>query len=88
MLKYLPIWNLFDRIWHLKALDFNSTCIWKTEQEQEYEITRGSCLKDCQLEAFLRMIQVSIPQEDYNYINANVILGLNESRQITYIRTN
>ncbi len=81
--KYQPIWNKFDRIWHLKASQFHFTRTWKTEQESNMEIERGFSLKGNLLKSFIRMIEASIPQVNLQTIDADIIVEMNIDRQIT-----
>ena len=82
---YQTIWNKFERIWHLKAEDFQSVNSWKTQQETNQQRERGASLKGDHLQRFLRMIQTAIPQEDLQSVKSNVVATLDTSRRITWV---
>ncbi len=86
--SYQPLWKRFERIWHLKASNFNSTSFWKTEQEHNMQKRRGASLQGRLLESFIRMIQFSIPQETLESIESDVVAIVNRSRQITWVGSN
>ena len=83
--KYKKVWEYFDRLWHLKALEFSSTNKWKEEQEANMQKERGSSLKGTELNSFLRMINTAIPQSSLEELNANVIAKINAERTIKWI---
>ena len=85
LLRYQPLWDRFSRIWNLKALDFTATTTWKKQQEAKMFIERGSSLQGIALDSFIRMIQVAIPQESLQSINAQVIVRVNNARQIKWV---
>tara|TARA_B100000700_G_C15027798_1_gene849083 strand:- start:5 stop:997 length:993 start_codon:yes stop_codon:yes gene_type:complete len=85
---YQSIWKEFEKIWHLKSIDFNSTKEWKTQQEVNLQNERGSSLRGKSLESFIRMIQVAIPKKDLQLINSDVVALLNRSRQIIWVGLN
>ncbi|AAP99774.1 MULTISPECIES: uridine kinase [Prochlorococcus] len=82
---YLPIWQRINRIWHLKANDFSSTCKWKVDQEKEMLVSKGSALQGELLSSFVRMIEASIPQESLMNIDCNVVVEINNLREILNI---
>ncbi len=83
--EYQPIWEEFERILHLKAIDFLSTREWKSQQEMNLQKNRGASIKGKSLELFIRMIQTAIPKENLQSINSDVVAKLNSSRQILWI---
>ena len=83
--KYLPVWKKFERIWHLKAVNFLSTKKWKAQQEANLQRSRGASIKGKSLKLFLRMIQTAIPKESLESINSDVVAKLNTYREITWI---
>ncbi len=85
--KYLNVWNKLHRVWHLKAVEFSSTCNWKKQQEENMSFTRGSSLKGESLNSFIRMINTAIPQESLNKIKADVVCRINAQRHIEWVGT-
>ena len=79
---YLEIWSLIDYIWHLKPLRFEYMNIWKTNQEKEMFLQKGSSLKDKQLSNFLRMLNVSIPHESFDFLNSYALLIIDQERNL------
>ena len=79
---YLEIWSLIDYIWHLKPLRFEYMNIWKTNQEKEMFLQKGSSLKDKQLSNFLRMLNVSIPHESFDFLNSYALLLIDQERNL------
>ena len=79
---YLGIWSLIDNIWHLKPLRFEYMNIWKTNQEKEMFLQKGSSLKDKQLSNFLRMLNVSIPHESFDFLNSYALLIIDQERNL------
>ena len=80
MEKYINTWNLIDQIWHLKPLKFEYMNLWKSFQEKNMLIKRGSALKDKNLSDFLRMLNVSIPHKSFDNIKSDVLLRINQER--------
>ena len=78
--EYKFVWKLIDKIWHLKPLEFNYMNLWKSNQEKEMLLNKGSALKDLKLTNFLRMLNVSIPHESFDQINSDVLLLINQNR--------
>ena len=85
---YLDIWNLVDQIWHLKPLKFEYMNKWKSYQEKNMQLKRGSSLKDNNLRNFLRMLNVSIPHKSFDDINSDVLVLLNQNRRLISIGLN
>ena len=86
--NYLKIWSLIDQIWHLKPLKFEYMDLWKSNQEKEMLIKRGSALKNKKLLNFLRMLNVSIPHESFDKINSDVLLLINQERKLINVGLN
>ena len=86
--EYIEIWNLIDYIWHLKPLKYEYMNLWKSNQEKEMLLKKGNALKDKNLSNFLRMLNVSIPHECFDYINSDILLLLNQNRTIINARLN
>ncbi len=80
--EYLPVWKKIDRLWHIKPSKFTSTCLWKKQQENEMLNKRGSALTGDSLASFVRMIQASLPQSSLMNINCDVVVEINELREI------
>ena len=85
---YLDIWNMIDKIWHLKPLKFKYMNKWKTYQEKNMHVKTGSSLKDDNLNNFLRMLNVSIPHESFDEINSDVLLMINQERKLIRVGLN
>ena len=49
---------------------------------------KGYGLKDNRLSDFIRMIQTSIPQKSFSYINSDTRVIINQSRRITNLKSN
>ena len=88
LVRYSKIWEKFDKIWHLKSSNFNNTILWKTQQEEEMIHLKGSGLRDKALSNFIRMIQVSIPQQSLTSINSDTTIEINQFRRINNLYTN
>ena len=82
LLKYLDVWSLTDNIWQLKPLKFEYMNIWKSNQEQEMFLKKGNALKDENLFNFLRMLNVSIPQKSFDFINSYALLLIDQERNL------
>jgi len=80
--KYIDIWNLIDNIWHLKPLKFEYMNMWKTNQEKEMFLKKGSALQDKKLSNFLRMLNVSIPHKSFDLINSYALLLIDQDRNL------
>ncbi len=83
--QYQNIWACFDRMWHLKAIDFHSTSNWKVEQERKMKLDKGASLSKDKLNSFIRMIQSSIPKKSLEEINSNVLVRIDIQRRIKWI---
>ncbi len=79
---YLDVWKLIDNIWHLKPLKFEYMNIWKINQEKEMLLKKGKALKDEKLSKFLRMLNVSIPQESFDVVNSYALLLIDQERKL------
>ena len=86
--QYLDTWNLIDQIWHLKPKRFEYMNLWKSNQEKNMLIKRGSALKDEKLLNFLRMLNVSIPHKCFDEINSDVLLLMNQERKLINVGLN
>ena len=82
LLNYLIIWDKLDRIWHIKARDFDFTSQWKSEQEKKMLIAKGAALQGKGLLSFVRMIQSSIPQSSLMNLDCDVVIEINNHRDI------
>ncbi len=80
--EYLYVWSLIDNIWHLKPLKFGYMNMWKTNQEKEMFLQKGNALKDENLSNFLRMLNVSIPQESFDLIESYALLLIDQDRNL------
>ena len=85
---YLDIWNIIDKIWHLKPLKFEYMNEWKSNQEKSMQVKSGSSLKDDKLSNFLRMLNVSIPHKSFDDINSDVLLMINQERKLIKVGLN
>ncbi len=88
LLQYSRIWRKFTKVWHLKASNFDNTIIWKSQQENEMILQKGSGLKGNNLSNFIRMIQTSIPQKSLSFINSDTTVVINQDRRIEKLITN
>jgi len=88
LLSYLKIWNLLDKIWHIKPECFEYMNKWKCQQEEEMFRTKGSSLKDQKLINFLRMLTYSIPHKSFDLINSNVEVLINKNRKLMRVSIN
>ena len=80
--EYLDVWSLIDNIWHLKPLSFEYMNLWKSNQEKEMLLERGSALRDKNLSNFLRMLNVSIPHKSFDNINSYALLLIDQERNL------
>ena len=85
---YTDIWKMIDQIWHLKPLKFEYMNEWKSNQEKNMFIKKGSSLKDDKLDDFLRMLNVSIPHESFDLISSDVLLLINQQRKLISVGLN
>ena len=86
--NYLDIWNMIDEIWHLKPLKFEYMNEWKSNQEKNMFVKRGSCLKENKLTDFIRMLNVSIPHKSFDLISSDVLLLINQDRKLINVGLN
>ena len=56
--------------------------IWKTNQEKEMLLHKGSALQEEKLSSFLRMLNVSIPQKSFDLINSYALLLIDQERNL------
>ena len=82
---YEPIWQRLDFLWHLKALEFNATATWKSEQEQTMLAQRGVSLPPTELNQFVRMILSALPQAYLEAIHSDAQVDLTMARQLNRI---
>ena len=80
--EYLDVWGLIDNIWHLKPLKFEYMNMWKSNQEQEMFLQKGTALQDKKLSNFLRMLNVSIPHKSFDVINSYALLLIDQERNL------
>ena len=80
--EYLDVWGLIDNIWHLKPLKFEYMNMWKSNQEQEMFLQKGTALQDKKLSNFLRMLNVSIPHKSFDIINSYALLLIDQERNL------
>ena len=80
--KYLEVWNLVDNIWHLKPLKFEYMNIWKSNQEKEMFLKKGTALQDQNLNNFLRMLNNSIPHKSFDFIDSYALLLVDQNRNL------
>ena len=88
LIKYLDIWKLIDVVWHLKPLKFEYMNLWKTNQENQMLLERGDALEDIKLKNFLRMLNVSIPHKCFDDIKSDVLLIINQQRELIEVGLN
>ncbi len=86
--SYVKIWSLLDNIWHLKPLKFEYMNMWKSNQEKEMLLHKGSALQDKKLSNFLRMLNVSIPRESFDLINSYAMFLIDQERNLIEARLN
>jgi len=88
LLLYQKIWDLLDKIWHIKPKYFEYMKKWKREQEEEMFKIKGSSLSDQKLIDFLRMLCSSIPHKSFDLINSNVLVIINKNRKLMRVSVN
>ena len=86
--KYLEVWNLVDNIWHLKPLKFEYMNIWKSNQEKEMFLKKGTALQDQNLNNFLRMLSNSIPHKSFDLIDSYALLLVDQNRNLFEVGLN
>jgi D-glycerate 3-kinase len=80
--EYLDVWSLIENIWHLKPLKFEYMNMWKSNQEKEMFLDKGNALQDEKLSNFLRMLNVSIPHQSFDFINSYALLLIDQDRNL------
>ena len=80
--EYQNVWSLIDNIWHLKPLKFEYMNTWKSNQEKEMLLQKGSALQDDKLSNFLRMLNVSLPHKSFDIINSYALLLIDQERNL------
>ena len=88
LFSYLKIWNILDKIWHVKPECFEYMNKWKCQQEEEMFKIKGSSLKEQNLINFLRMLSHCIPQKSFDLIHSNVLVVINQNRKLLKVSTN
>ena len=88
LLDYIDIWNLIDNIWHLKPEKFNYLNLWKRQQEKEMLQKKGVSLSEENLMNFLRMLNVSLPQQSFEKVKSDFILSIDQQRNLTSLTIN
>ena len=83
--SYLAIWERFETMWQLRALDPSYTRNWKADQESTMQRDRGICLDSEALEGFVRMILAAVPQACLHATPADVMVNLNKARQLMWV---
>ena len=86
--RYLDVWSSIDNIWHLKPLEFEFMNMWKTNQEKEMFLKKGTALQDHNLSNFLRMLNVSIPHKSFDFINSYALLLIDQERKLVEAKLN
>jgi len=56
--------------------------IWKSFQEKEMLLQKGNALQDEKLSNFLRMLNVSIPHESFDFINSYALFLIDQERNL------
>ena len=56
--------------------------MWKTNQEKEMFLRKGNALKDEKLSNFLRMLNVSIPHNSFDFIKSYALLLIDQERNL------
>ena len=79
--QYLDV-CLIDNIWHLNPLKFEYMNLWKSNQEKEMLLKKGSALQDEKLSNFLRMFNVSIPHKSFDAINSYALILIDQYRNL------
>ena len=85
---YIDIWKLVDILWHLKPEKFNYLNLWKRQQEKEMLLKKGVCLSEHNLVNFLRMLNVAIPQSNFDKIKSDFLFILDQERKLIYLTSN
>ena len=56
--------------------------LWKSNQEQEMFLNKGSALQEEKLSNFLRMLNVSIPHKSFDDIKSYALLLIDQERKL------
>tara|TARA_Y100001978_G_scaffold192510_1_gene197668 strand:+ start:312 stop:1253 length:942 start_codon:yes stop_codon:yes gene_type:complete len=88
LLSYSKIWDLLDKIWHIKPLCFEYMKDWKSKQEDEMFRIKGSSLRDQRLFDFLKMLTNCLPHKSFDLINSNVLVVINKNRKLINVSIN
>jgi len=86
--EYLKIWELIEKIWQIRPINFSYMDKWKSNQENEMLRIKGNALVDNQLTNFLRMLNCSIPQKSFSEINSKYMILLNKNRELISVSMN
>ena len=86
--EYLDVWSLLENIWQLKPLKFEYMNMWKSNQEKEMFLQKGTALQNEKLSNFLRMLNVSIPHKSFDVINSYALLLINQERNLVDVGLN
>ena len=74
--------------WQLKPMKFEYMNQWKTNQEKNMGLQKGSSLKDNKLNDFLRMLNVSIPHKSFELISSDFLFWISQNRKIIKVISN
>ena len=88
LIDYIDIWDLVDNIWHLKPEKFSYLNQWKRQQEKEMLQNKGVSLSEENLINFLRMLNVSLPQNSFANIKADFVFSIDQNRKLTSLTFN
>ena len=88
LISYQKIWDLLEKIWHVKPEYFEYMKDWKCEQEEEMFKIKGSSLRDQKLIDFLRMLCCCIPHKSFDLINSNTLVIINKNRKLIKVSIN
>ena len=62
--------------------------LWKSNQEKNMLHQKGSALQENNLSNFLRMLNVSIPHQSFDKINSDILLLINQERELLKVCLN
>ncbi len=86
--SYLKVWNLLEKIWHIKPQSFEYMKDWKCKQEEEMFKMKGSSLRDKKLIDFIKMLSNCIPHKSFDLINSNVLVVIDKNRKLKSVSMN
>ena len=86
--SYLKVWNLLEKIWHIKPQSFEYMKDWKCKQEEEMFKMKGSSLRDKKLIDFIEMLNNCIPHKSFDLINSNVLVVIDKNRKLKSVSMN